>query len=183
MLRLYLNKVDINIRIWQVFVKRIGSDTSNIFKKKYEEVDEVDEVDEVGDNVIRCTPRQAGPFMVGTLSIQTVPVLCKALPRTDSDTAMVILKALNCIGDGRAINAVERLTHKPPTDEIGRFAAELLPILRLREIDGRSSAQLLRASSSPEYGKQELLRGVGAANACDSDVLVRVATGVTEESR
>lgn len=122
------------------------------------------------------------PEHYGALSFQTVPALCRALEFANRDIALVILKALTLIGDGRAIKAVERLAQNPRTAEISNAAEQLLPILRQRELESKSSSQLLRASTASVDGKQELLRGVVAIREDDPAVLVRATVGTSEES-
>jgi len=117
----------------------------------------------------------------GTLPSHTVPILCDALNTTNHSTILVILKALTIIGDGRAIKVVERLVYKPPTGDIGRVAADLLPILKQRQAESNSSTQLLRASENSVDGKQELLRGTSGVNADDPDQLVRASIGSADE--
>lgn len=122
------------------------------------------------------------PEHYGTLPGETVPALCTALKNADHPTTLVILKALLIIGDGRAIRAVEKLAAKPPLCDLGEVAAHLLPILRKREQESKSSSQLLRASTASEDGEQELLRGVTAEPEGDPTLLVRASAGTAEEA-
>jgi hypothetical protein len=116
----------------------------------------------------------------GSLPTQTVPALCQALKFADRDNVLVILKALSFIGDGRSIKTVERFAKRPPTDEIGKAASELLPILKQRDIESKAPSQLLRASECAADVEHELLRGVTRGKECDSELLVRAA-GVEHE--
>lgn len=115
------------------------------------------------------------PEHYGALRAQTIPSLAEALLIADESTTLVILKALTCIGDGRAINAVERLAQRPHTPEIGEAVTALLPILRQRDEESRSQSQLLRAGEVPETADQELVRPAASTNDAEPELLLRAS--------
>lgn len=117
------------------------------------------------------------PDHYGVLSSRAVPALCRAIPKVDHSITLVILNALNIIGDARAIGSVEHLVVKPPSAEIYTTAYNLLPILRQRDLESKSSTQLHRPSNSREQGQTELLRGVSGANLDDPLILLRAPAG------
>ncbi len=115
------------------------------------------------------------PADYGALSFKSVPSLCEALQYADYEFMRVILRALELIGDGRAISAVEELSFNPPFEGIREAAKELLPILRQRDEESRSQSQLLRASEKEQDKEYELLRAIVGTNAGDPAMLVRAA--------
>jgi len=121
------------------------------------------------------------PEHLGTAPGDTIYALSELLARSDSATALVILKALTFIGDGRAISAVERLAKKAPTQDVGKAASELLLLLHKRDSDMKASKQLLRASSAANDGKQ-LLRPASGSNADAPELLLRAADAEDQNS-
>jgi hypothetical protein len=115
------------------------------------------------------------PEFYGQMPGRTVPALCEALSCVDDATMLVILEALCVIGDGRAIKTVERIQLRPPSPEAGVAATKLLEVLRQRDLESRTSAQLLRASRIVEDGEQELLRGMTGLHEDGAEILVRAS--------
>jgi len=116
------------------------------------------------------------PDDYGTLSLQAVPTLCRALTnRTPSQTLLMILEVLTVIGDGRAISAVEDLAMRSVDTEVHEAAAQLLPILQQRHLDSQASSLLLRASHVPSENEQTLLRAT-TEQPSDPSQLLRMAS-------
>ncbi len=99
---------------------------------------------------LRCSAKDAfievvksvRPEYRSTVPDETVTALCKALSIADNETVELSLRSLFVVGDGRAIKSVERLLLNAPTKKIGALALELLPILRQRQIESKSPAQV-----------------------------------------
>lgn len=123
------------------------------------------------------------PEHYGAVPNDTVPSLCKALDWANPDASQIILNALAVIGDGRAIQMVERIVQNPATPEIGTAAFELLPILRQREMESKAPTQLLRAGSRPYDKESELLRAAVCTKADEPELLLRASIGNAEEPR
>jgi len=115
------------------------------------------------------------PDDYGTLPLQAVPTLCRALTnRTPPQTLLIILEVLSVIGDGRAISAVEDLAMRAVDTDVYEAAAKLLPILQQRHLDSQASSLLLRASHLPSDSGQTLLRATNEQPS-DPSQLLRMA--------
>lgn len=123
------------------------------------------------------------PEDYGTLPARTVPALCEMLPATSPQTALVILKALFFIGDGRAFRSVETHAQRTRNQEIRETAEQLLPLLYQRALESQAMTQLLRASSIPQENGQNLLRAVRDQAGTDPAQLLRIACGSTQEEQ
>ncbi len=114
------------------------------------------------------------PEDYGTLLAQTVPSLCRALPKTNQDMALVILNILETIGDERAIDAVARKITKTGSPEVRELARRVLETLRQRADESRTSGTLLRPSSAAPDSQQVLLRATIEPGDNHEEQLLRV---------
>lgn len=105
----------------------------------------------------------------------TVPRLCQLVSSEMYAPVswLQILAALAKIGDGRAIPAIEWIIKHHGRDEIGRAAAEALPILRERQQRENDSARLVRAASAPDDAASRLLRPAQDSVDASPDLLLR----------
>jgi hypothetical protein len=118
------------------------------------------------------------PEDYGTLPSRTVPALCRILPKADSQTALVILRALTIIGDERAIRAVGSLAGTTQSREIREAAANVLAILQQRAAESQASSVLLRSSSASADEKRALLRAATLGACADPpELMVRASQG------
>lgn len=100
--------------------------------------------------------------------------LLKALDGHDDALRVAILKALEQIGDAKAIPHVERIIAGPVTPPVRRAAEECLPYLRLRAEQEQQAQTLLRASTAVEVAMPEtLLRPAQGAVSSDTSQLLR----------
>jgi HEAT repeat protein len=94
--------------------------------------------------------------------------LIRALPGKDTGLTMSILKALEQIGDDRAVPAVEELTLRSRSEPVRRAALNCLPYLKERAEETRAARTLLRASDAGSAERaRDLLRpatGGGSPN-------------------
>lgn len=103
----------------------------------------------------------------GTLSAETTPNLCHILEEICSakpDFAVVLILALEKVGDGRAVETLENRLFLVPV-AVRREADRILPLLRERKRQEEAQSMLLRASSEPSSPKEQLLRPVAGAPA------------------
>jgi len=103
---------------------------------------------------------------------EVMDALVKALDGKDRDLTLAILKALEQIGDGRALEAVERLASKSKDARVRQAAEECLPALRESAEIARQSAILLRPAEAP--ADATLLRPAGKGEA-EEALLLRPA--------
>ncbi len=115
------------------------------------------------------------PEDYGTLPSQTVQSLCRALTKTDQETAIIILNVLETIGDERAIDAVARKITKTGSPEVREAAFRVLATLRQRADRGQTSAMLLRPSSAEPDAEKILLRAAREPGDMHEEQLLRVS--------
>lgn len=84
-----------------------------------------------------------------------------ALGGRDADLILAILRALEQVGDEKALPAVERLVEIEPYHKVGRAAEACLPALRQRVEQARLAQTLLRPASAPNAPSEVLLRPAG----------------------
>ena len=101
-----------------------------------------------------------GPEDAGLLSGHSLLRLTELLSQTESYQTFAILGALEHVGTGVCVPAIERLTKRGRTPEIRAHAERLLPVLEERRKREQAPTFLLRASSAPRDPKEELLRPV-----------------------
>ena len=117
----------------------------------------------------------------GCLAASTVPNLCRILPVADkagdvSNKALIlrILRALNYIGDVRAMSAVEQLAKGSASEVIRQAATRTLEILQERHRQETAPQTLLRASETNGPTPNTLLRAaVAGSNQTDAEELLR----------
>lgn len=117
------------------------------------------------------------PEDLGTVSSRSLLNICDALSRVDDTAAIVLLRALDSIGDGSCIRAVLGAEVLYSGTEIASAAARLLPVLHERSEQRIQSTTLLRANTLRGTAKAELLRIVSQNHKDDVDVLLRTSTG------
>lgn len=95
-----------------------------------------------------------------------------ALFQRDKEFQIVILRALEQVGDAQAVPVVEKMVQRTPRweaqERVHRAAVECLPFLLQRAEEEQSRSTLLRSAGAPETNFDELLlpaAGVEAANA------------------
>jgi len=118
--------------------------------------------------VDRLTPED-----YGAMPSEAVPALCSSLSGVSVETALVILRALKVIGDGRAIFAVEYAAHNGASPEVREAAINLIPILNRRREESRTSSMLLRPSAASAETESTLLRAAAENADAHEDQLVR----------
>jgi hypothetical protein len=96
------------------------------------------------------------------------------------DYLIAALKALEQIGDGEALPAVERLAEgrqrTAGAERVQAAARECLPYLRLRADKARASQTLLRASSASDTPPKLLLRPAQSRDDAEPEHLLRPGT-------
>ena len=103
--------------------------------------------------------------------------LHRALTDTNTDLVALVLKALEKVGDGRAVPHVAHLAagkgraHIDP--QVLYAAQRCLPLLEARAIYDAANQTLLRATSSPPIDGEQLLRPVTAPADTDASELLR----------
>jgi len=117
----------------------------------------------------------------GTLSAQTVPNLCRLLDDSEMPTTLDILRALERIGDGRAVKPVQltiiRWSLRLPNSAVRKEAERILPVLLQRQRQEQASSILLRAA---DHSLNEVLvRPAASAPSEDSATLVRPVESVS----
>jgi hypothetical protein len=111
----------------------------------------------------------------GTLETETIPNLCYVLEEvyaTKPDFALVLLQALEKVGDGRAVYTLEHRLFLPPV-AVRQEANRILPLLRERKRQEEASSMLLRASSEPATPAVELLRPAAQTRETAPEQLLR----------
>jgi hypothetical protein len=93
---------------------------------------------------------------------------------SDTELALAILKALEQIGDDRAVLYLEALTGSRDT-AIREAAVACLPFLKARAEQHRLSQTLLRASNAADTTPEHLLRPARGTGETDPQQLLRVA--------
>ncbi len=87
-----------------------------------------------------------------------------------------ILRALGRVGDGSAVQPVERLVKRGRTEAVRRLAEEVLPVLQERLRAEQAPHVLLRAAEAPASDPGELLRPASAQAEVDPGTLLRPAS-------
>jgi HEAT repeat protein len=105
---------------------------------------------------------------------QLVRALMVAAGSSQPEAAVEIVRALEHVGDGEAVEAVERVAQRGSAPGLRREAARVLPILRARKRRERAAAHLLRAATSPDDPAEELLRASEAGETTPPDELLRM---------
>ncbi len=104
--------------------------------------------------------------------------------RRHVDFYMAIIKAMEQIGDERALKAMERIanmrSHTQARVRLKQAAAECLPALRARVRETTAPETLLRAVGPDSMG--ELLRPVSGTAEADSELLLRPGENLSDSS-
>jgi HEAT repeat protein len=115
------------------------------------------------------------------LSSEITPGLCRLLSHADDKLVMVVLEALNKVGDGRAVQPVATVARRGVTGGVRSYAAYLLPILEERKRHENDPIRLLRpASASPA---QQLLRPASQGGPANSAYLLRPTVEIVYRPR
>ncbi len=109
------------------------------------------------------------------------PDLCRLLPGADAGLQRDILRALERVGDGRGVEAVEAFVARTHSDPLAARAREVAALLRQRRARERQSSTLLRPTEAPNDPAAILLRPApsGGANA-EAELLVRPSAAPEE---
>lgn len=132
--------------------------------------------------LIRLLPRlQASDAVLFTTEQRNR--LYRALNSPDVEFVLAILKALEQIGDAKALPYVEKLASGGDAangeERVRRAAQACLPYLRERA--ERETPTLLRAASVVESAPNSLLRPAAAGNDAEPEQLLRASAGQTDE--
>jgi hypothetical protein len=131
-------------------------------------VDRDMQLNKIADRALKATLPGLTTAHYGHLSADVVPNLCQVLLGFSRADPMVILDALEKIGDGRAIHAVTQLTDY--YGPVRSRAKEVLSVLETRVREASEPYRLLRPSAPGEQGT--LLRAAGAgAGEAESQLL------------
>jgi hypothetical protein len=111
---------------------------------------------------------------------QTIPRLCWALTNTGTDTelTLLILDALEKVGDARAIPFVKRLDRRAGDSAVRQRSVRVLRALIERDELERSARVLLRAASAPAIQADMLLRPARGIQEPEPDHLLRPSGAV-----
>jgi hypothetical protein len=134
---------------------------------------------EVRAAAIEALPRLLStltPEHYGYFSLSAVPPLCRALSDTDDTVVLMVLEALEKIGDGQAVVPVERLVTRGRTSALRAAAARILPILQARQQNENAPHILLRAATAPFETPDSLLRPALNAPTTEPQELLRATT-------
>jgi hypothetical protein len=106
-------------------------------------------------------------------------VLYRCLRRRDIELSVAILKALEQVGDAKAVSHVERLadTAERVDPRVRKAAEECLPYLLIRIERENAPRILLRASSNADTAPETLLRTVAREGDRDASRLLRSVDG------
>ncbi len=100
-------------------------------------------------------------------------------PKSSSELAMAILKALQQVGNAQSVKTVEDLSEGAGLawnyPEIRRAAIECLPYLRERERQLMASQTLLRGATMPEGSSKDLLRPAASHSEDPPELLLRAS--------
>jgi HEAT repeat protein len=108
------------------------------------------------------------------VTLPEMEALLKALGGRDEGLIVAILKALEQVGDERALPAVEGLVVHGRTMDIRRAARDCLPYLQLRADAARQAQTLLRAAQfEPAVAPNVLLRAAITAEQTPNEQLLR----------
>ncbi len=124
-------------------------------------------LDGVATLLPRLTPKHYGQFRS-----DVVPNLCYLLENYRGNFVLVLLDAVQKIGDSRALLTVRRLAEKGESAEVRAKAKEVLPILEARREQENDAHNLLRASSEP-VSQKELLRPAYNVTETQPETLLR----------
>jgi hypothetical protein len=138
----------------------------------------------VGAGPVRKAALATLPSLLATLTTedygqfgsQVVPDLCRLLRQSSDDIVLSALEALGKIGDGQAVDPVERLARD--TKEKGLLlvqeaAERILPVLRQRQQEENNPRVLLRAAYAPAAPADTLLRPAQGVPEAEPQVLLR----------
>ena len=112
-----------------------------------------------------------------------IPNLCKVLDmlattsrfeaRQSESVALLILSALGKIGDGRAVDIVERVSVQAASASARTAANDILPLLQDRKRQTNAANTLLRGAAPNMAGQETLLRATVATAPTDPTQLLR----------
>jgi hypothetical protein len=109
----------------------------------------------------------------GGVPPDVVPNLCRALGTKRHDLQLSILRALEAVGDGRAILAVEGIARYGADSGARLEAIRILPVLQQRADLARSTATLLRPVDGATQIGDVLLRPAGGHDDDNQETLLR----------
>ena len=115
----------------------------------------------------------------GRLPKDATPELCALL--LDSNIEMklkwLILEALGKMGDGRAVEPMQKFAQSAQTPKLRELADSILPVLLARREQENAASTLLRHSSAPPVAASQLLRAASASAATPPELLLRPSAG------
>lgn len=108
------------------------------------------------------------------------PHLCRLLGGADWPFSLQVLEALEKIGDGRAVEVIERLTKRGLHWKVQEEAERILPLLQERQRKEKDPRRLVRAADIPE-GLSTLLRPAAGNSPSEPQAFLR-AVSLSETS-
>ncbi len=93
-----------------------------------------------------------GENSYGEVRSEVVPSLCKLLSHREVDVVIKALRALESVGDGRAVYPVRRVAERSPAPALQIEAARVLPVLIERRRLVEDPVMLLRPVTWPAVG-------------------------------
>src|SRR5439155_16614759 len=127
-----------------------------------------------------CALRELGPDDYGHVEPEAIGYLCRLLSRPDEPLVLDLLAALDRVGGGSAVEAVERTQRETRSQAVREAAARVLPILLERQRREYDPQRLLRPTEAPAEAVDSLLRPALGVNLSDPELLLRPSA--TEES-
>ncbi len=116
----------------------------------------------------------------GRLPADATPELSALLFDADTSEPLISLtiEALGKVGDGRAVEPVQKFAQTARTPKLREMAADILPILIARREQENAAGTLLRHSSAPPVAASELLRAASAIAATPPEMLLRPSSEI-----
>ena len=115
----------------------------------------------------------------GRLPNDTTPELCALLfdGHTSEHLILLTVEALGRVGDGRAVEPMQKFAQLRRNSDLREIAESILPILIARREQENASSTLLRHSSAPPVAASQLLRAASASPATPPETLLRPSDG------
>ena len=134
------------------------------------------------ESLRQCLPHIT-PEHYAQLDVDTVPALCRLLHVKKErlfanhvhteQLVLEVLAALGKVGDGSAVRPVESIAEDGWTESVRNAALAILPVLRERQQQENDPRLLLRGSTSPQAGSDQLLRPTCTASYTLPEQLLR----------
>ena len=115
----------------------------------------------------------------GQLPGDVTPELCALLLDSETPEHLIALtaEALGKVGDGRAVEPMQKFALLAPTPQLRGLAENALPILMARREQENASSTLLRHSSAPPIDAGLLLRAASGSAVTPPEQLLRPSAG------